>query len=235
MKPGVKKSASLTCRVTMSDHALLATETAHDMAISIDEALEQAGGWSAYQARTMWYLGAAMAAMASHMLAPIFLIPRLSSSWQLSPAASALQSSAFFVGYCIGVVLWSWFSDTHGRRPTILYSFALGNLCGIASFFAPSYSLFVAARCVCGIGIAGAKNGCFLIATELAPPAARARVGALVSYSWLCGLLFLVACARWLKDANWRWLVLTYIPALVLQIFLGRLVPECEQPVCPAA
>ena len=44
------------------------------------------------------------------------------------------------------------------------------------------------------------------MATEFAPPA-PARVGALVSYAWLTGLLFLVFTAWLLQNWRWRWLV----------------------------
>ena len=197
-----------------------------ETALSVDRALELAGGWSTFQRRLMFYLSGAMAASSAHMLCPIFLIPRMMQTWHLSAAASSLQSSVFFVGYCVGVVLWASVSDSRGRRPATVMAFAIGNVSGILSFFTPSYALFVLMRFVCGVGVAGAKNGCFLLATEFAPPAARARVGALISYAWLVGLLYLVGVAWALQHAHWRWLVLAYIPALVIQLLLSGLLPE---------
>ena len=196
--------------------------------LTVDDALELAGGWSLYQRRLMFYLGAVQACSASHMLAPIFLIPQLSTDaeWRLTASGLSLLSSAFFVGYCVGVVLWAAISDSRGRRPATTWAFTLGNLSGILSFFAPTYTAFVMLRCLCGVGVAGSKNGCFLMATEFAPPAARARVGALVSYAWLTGLLFLVFTAWLLQNWHWRWLVLTYVPASALQLVLGGLLPE---------
>ena len=195
-------------------------------ALSVDEALDIVGGFSKYQHRLMLYLGAAIAASSAHMLVPIFLIPRMMASWQLSAGASSLQSSVFFLGYIIGVFFWAGVSDSRGRRPATTTAFALGNLSGIASFFAPNYLLFVMLRCVCGIGIAGAKNGCFILATELAPPAARSRVGALISYAWFAGLLYLVATAWMLQHLHWRWLVLAYVPAIGVQAILSSAIPE---------
>ena len=196
--------------------------------LSVDDALELAGGWAAYQQRLILYLGACQACSASHLLAPIFLIPRLSkdAEWSLSPSSVSLLTSAFFVGYCVGVVLWAYVSDSRGRKPAVCWAFALGNVSGILSFFAPGFTAFVALRCLCGVGIAGSKNGAFLMATEFAPPAARARVGALISYAWLIGLLFLVATAWTLQSWHWRWLVLAYLPASALQLSLDGLLPE---------
>lgn len=57
----------------------------------------------------------------------------------------------------------------------------------------------------------------FLLATEFAPPAARARVSAHISYAWVSGLLFLVATAWLLRTAHWRWLLLAHVPGLLFQ------------------
>ena len=206
--------------------ALLALGDGHERGLSVDECLEMAGGWSNYQWRLILILACVQASSAAHLLAPIFLIPRLGETWQLSPGAASLLSSVFFAGYCVGVVVWAWVSDSQGRRPATVLSFALGNVSGIASFFAPNYATFVLLRFFCGVGIAGAKNSTFMLATEFAPPGARARVGALISYAWLTGLLVLVGSAWTLQGLAWRWLVVTYAPAALLQIFLPRLLPE---------
>ena len=74
--------------------------------------------------------------------------------------------------------------------------------------------------------MAGAKNGCFLLATEFAPPSGRARAGALISYAWLAGLIYLVATAWTLRAWDWRWLVLSSAPGLLVQLLLNRALPE---------
>ena len=209
-----------------ASHAALLSGHEEGAALSIDEALSMAGAWSTYQKQLLMILGSATGCMAAHMLSPIFLIPRLAAEWDLSKSASSLQSSAFFVGYCIGVVIWASVSDSLGRRPATLAAFALGNLSGFLSFLSPTYSSFVFLRFICGIGVAGAKNGCFLLATEFAAPAQRARVGAYISYSWLSGLLYLVAAAWALQTWHWRWLFISYTPAILVQILLGRAIPE---------
>ena len=73
------------------------------------------------------------------------------------------------------MVVWAWISDRRGRRPTVLLSLLLGNVAGTASFLAPSYAVFLALRFACGFGIAGAKNGVFLLGTEFASPSDRAK------------------------------------------------------------
>ena len=199
---------------------------AEDDGLTVDEALTLAGGWSHYQHKLILTLGCVQAASSSHMLAPIFLIPRLTADWQLTAGQASLLSSLFFAGYCVGVVVWSWFSDSYGRRPATALAFGLGNLSGVASFLAPNYTTFVLLRFLCGVGIAGAKNGVFMLGTEFAPPSARARVGALVSYAWLCGLLFLVFSAWLLQDLGWRYLIFTYVPAMLVQLLLTSQLPE---------
>lgn len=93
---------------------------ARDEPLSVDDCLNRAGGWGPYQRRLMRTLGACTAACAVHMLQPIFLAPLL--DWDLSLVQRGIVSSAFFGGYCVGVLIWAWVSDRRGRRPTIILS-----------------------------------------------------------------------------------------------------------------
>ena len=52
--------------------------------------------------------------------------------------------------------------DPSAARPAILLSFLVGNLGGVASFFAPSFGPFLALRLLCGVGVAGAKSSMLL-------------------------------------------------------------------------
>ncbi len=186
-----------------------------------------AGGWSRFQQSLMLQVGVAMAVLSSHMLMPIFLVPLLHEAWGLSPGQRGLISSVFFAGYFVGVFMWGSVSDRRGRRISILLSFTLGNAAGIASFMAPNFRSLCFLRFLTGVGVAGAKNGLFLLATEYATPEARARVGAQISYAWVVGLLLLVGAAWLVRDWRpWRWLVVTYLPAMAVQATLPRLVPE---------
>uniref|UniRef100_A0A6U9DUF3 Major facilitator superfamily (MFS) profile domain-containing protein n=1 Tax=Emiliania huxleyi TaxID=2903 RepID=A0A6U9DUF3_EMIHU len=210
---------------TRSQERLLRTAgEALEEPLSVDECLERAGGWGAYQRSLMLTLGTSTAACAVHMLQPIFLAPLL--DWPLTPVQRGLVSSAFFAGYAVGVFGWAWLSDRRGRRPAILLSFLVGNLGGVASFFAPSFGPFLALRLLCGVGVAGAKNALFLLGTEFAPPGSRAHVGAHLAYWWVMGLLLLVASAYALRSFSWRCLVLAHAPGLLVHLQLARSLPE---------
>ena len=184
--------------------------------LSVDDALERAGGWSFYQQRLMLWLGLGTATCAVHMLQPIFLLPLI--DWDLTDTERGLMTTCFFAGYALGVLPWAHVSDRRGRRPTIIVVLLIGNVGGVCSFFAPSLNALLMLRCVCGFGIAGAKNALFLLATEYAPPAARAQVSAHISYAWVAGLFFLVAVAFGLRTAHWRWLLLAHVPGLIFQV-----------------
>jgi MFS family permease len=199
--------------------------TGEKEALSVDEVLEHAGSWGPFQSLLLLKCGAIQGAAAAHMLVPIFLIPRLMIDWDLSRGEAAALPGVFFAGYMLGVAFWAHISDSRGRRMALSIAFTLGNFAGIASFFAPSYLGFVALRFVCGFGIAGGKNGVFLLATEFATPSSRARVAVVLSYAWLGGLLYLIATAWLLQSVSWRWLVVLYTPALLVQFTL-RLLPE---------
>ena len=143
--------------------------------LSVDEALEQAGGWSYYQQRLMLWLGLGTASCAVHMLQPIFLLPLI--DWQLTDTERGLMTTCFFAGYALGVLPWAHVSDRRGRRPTIIVALLIGNLGGIGSFFAPSLPSFLVLRCVCGFGIAGAKNA-LQLRSKAPLPAAAPRASA---------------------------------------------------------
>lgn len=197
-----------------------------DVPSSVDDCLEQAGGWGFFQWRLLLTLGMCTAMVAAHMLQPIFLAPLI--HWPLSPWCRGAVSSAFFLGYGVGVFFWACVSDKRGRRPTIILSFAIGNLAGILSFLAPNYSVFFLLRLVCGFGVSGTKNAVFLLGTEFCPPSARAKLAGMLAYSWLAGLLVLIATARVLRGASWRYLGLVHAPGLLLQLGLRaqRELPE---------
>lgn len=199
-------------------------EEALPQPLSVDEALERSGGWSHYQQRLTLWLGLGTATCAVHMLQPIFLLPLI--DWELSNTARGLITTFFFAGYAVGVLPWAHVSDQRGRRPTIIVALLVGNVGGIGSFFAPGLYSFLLLRFVCGVGIAGAKNALFLLATEFAPPAARAQVSARIAYAWVFGLFFLVAVAYALRGAHWRWLLVAHAPGLLFQVALPSLLPE---------
>lgn len=205
---------------------MLAEKAADEGPFSVDECLVRAGGWSTYQWRLIVSLGACTAVVSGHMLQPIFLVSLITDFGTLSPFQQGMISSVFFAGYLVGVFFWASVSDAGGRRPALRWSFGVCNLAGIASFAAPNFALFLALRFVAGFGGAGAKNAAFLMGTEFAPPNARAKTSVLLSYSWLAGLLLLVAVARALRGWHWRWLVTVHIlPAVATQLAL-RSLPE---------
>ncbi|EOD30695.1 hypothetical protein EMIHUDRAFT_113108 [Emiliania huxleyi CCMP1516] len=228
---------------TRSQERLLRTAgEALEEPLSVDECLERAGGWGAYQRSLMLTLGTSTAACAVHMLQPIFLAPLL--DWPLTPVQRGLVSSAFFAGYAVGVFGWAWLSDRRGRRrgrqyahlsfpprhvrdrPAILLSFLVGNLGGVASFFAPSFGPFLALRLLCGVGVAGAKSAVLLGTQATQRLSSSTPPGAHLAYWWVMGLLLLVASAYALRSFSWRCLVLAHAPGLLVHLQLARSLPE---------
>ena len=104
--------------------------------LSVDEALERAGGWSAYQRRLMLWLGLGTATCAVHMLQPIFLLPLI--DWELTATERGLMTTCFFADYALGVLPWAHVSDRRGRRPTIIVALLIAQAGGVGSFLAPS-------------------------------------------------------------------------------------------------
>ena len=65
----------------------------------------------------------------------------------------------------------------------MLAAFLLANISGFATFICPSVFALYVCRSVCGFGLAGVKNGLYLIGTEFSPPDSRSHVSAVLSYA----------------------------------------------------
>ena len=98
--------------------------------------------------------GTALSSDAVEVLSISFVLPiiREKDEFDMADWQSALLSSIIFLGMLIGGYLWGGLSDLSGRRHTVIMSLTLNGIFGLASAFAPNFSVFLLFRFVSGIG-----------------------------------------------------------------------------------
>ncbi|GFY78808.1 solute carrier family 22 member 8, partial [Trichonephila inaurata madagascariensis] len=71
--------------------------------------------------------------------------------------------SIYNVGYLVAVLVFGQFSDSVGRRPTLLFSYVMNVASGFLSAFAPSFPIFAILRFFTAVGAAGFYTVSFVI------------------------------------------------------------------------
>ncbi|XP_061693871.1 solute carrier family 22 member 7-like isoform X2 [Syngnathoides biaculeatus] len=133
-------------------------------------------------------------------------------------------NTIFFVGLMLGSLLFGVLSDNYGRKPSLLASYVLSIVFGLASAFADSYVLFTALRFFCGAGLAGISLISFTLCAEWVATTHRASMCVICSLAWSLGNMLLAALA-YLVNA-WRPLIVTVTAPLALAVLTWWWVPE---------
>ena len=129
----------------------------------------------------------------------------------------------------IGAVVFGLLADRYGRRVplmgNVLFFSSIGLLCG----FAPSYPVFLALRCLYGIGMGGEWGVGASLAMESAPPRWRGVLSGILQSGYSVGYLLAAVAARLVLPAlGWRWMFwIGGLPAL-LALYIRMRVPESQ-------
>ena len=102
----------------------------------------------------------------------------LQAYFQISDLELGWVVSSALVGCILGVVVAGWFADRFGRKAGLVFSGILFAIASVATAFAGSVPLLIAARLIGGIGVGIASMICPMYIAEISPPKIR---GALVS------------------------------------------------------
>lgn len=199
------------------------------MPVAIDTALDQAGT-GPFQRRLLGIFGLVWAADAMQVLAVGFTAPSIASSFGLTVPEALQTGTLFFFGMMIGAALFGRIADRIGRRRVLLVTVACDGIFGLASVFAPSFPLLLAARFLTGAAVGGTLPVDYAMMAEFLPSDRRGRWLVMLESFWAVGTV-IVALAAWaaasagLSDA-WRAIFLvTAIPALI-GFWLRLMVPE---------
>jgi MFS family permease len=131
------------------------------------------------------------------------------------------------VGAASGSVVGGNFADKYGRRGTLIGTCAPLLLGPLLIATATSFSMAVAGRLICGIGIGIASAVVPLYISEIAPPSQRGRLGSYNQLSIVIGILGALVGNVYVPDVYWRSLFyMAMIPAAVLLAGMLTFAPE---------
>lgn len=194
--------------------------------LSLDEAVELLG-FGPFQRRLLWLCGAVWAAVAQEVLLISFALPALRRDWNLSPAAAGSLATAIFLGMFAGAWFWGNLSDRVGRRPVLVWTIVVNNVCALLSALAPNFTALVVLRALTGFGVGGTLPADYAVFAEYLPTGRRGRYLVILEGFWALGALAAAALA-WAVVPRWGWRPLFALGALpgLLAIAVLRRVPE---------
>lgn len=134
------------------------------------------------------------------------MLPRLSSSLEITPTVSALTVSATTGALALCVVPASILSERFGRRRVMIISLLATMLLSVLLPFAPSAAWLIIGRGLQGVLIAGVPAVVMtLLSEELSPKALPKAMGMYIAGTTLGGLSGRLIPAGVLEFASWHW------------------------------
>jgi SP family arabinose:H+ symporter-like MFS transporter len=154
----------------------------------------------------------------------------LKSFFQLTPFQEGIAGASAILGCIPGAMFAGYFSDRYGRRKVLFVCAILYALSGVLSAVPRTFTEFLLARFISGLGIGASSMICPVYVAELAPAAWRGRLGSLFQFGIVSGIfltLFINAKIQAFGDADWnmahgwRWMLgAEVLPAVLLLVLL---------------
>lgn len=155
--------------------------------------------------------------------------------FDLDPVQEGLAGASAILGCIPGAMLAGFLSDRFGRRKVLFLCAILYAVSGLLSAIPRTFTEFLVARFISGLGIGASSMICPVYIAELAPATHRGRLGSLFQLGIVVGIfltLFINARIQGLGDEawnatrGWRWMLgAEVVPALGLLVLLF-VVPE---------
>ncbi|HTI99299.1 MAG TPA: sugar porter family MFS transporter [Dongiaceae bacterium] len=161
----------------------------------------------------------------------------LKAHFGLSPDQEGMAGASAIFGCIPGAMLAGFFSDRFGRRKVLFVCAFLYALSGVMSALPRTFTEFLVARFISGLGIGASSMICPVYIAELAPKAWRGRLGSMFQFGIVMGIfltLFINAQIQGLGDeawnarVGWRWMLGAEVAPAVLLV--GALIFAKESP-----
>ncbi|MFA6505988.1 MAG: MFS transporter [Treponemataceae bacterium] len=194
--------------------------------VSYEKALEKVG-YGRFQRRLLWICGFGWAADAMEVLLISFAMPSMAAEWKLSAAQKGLLGTAIFVGMFVGALFWGRLSDKIGRKTGFILTIAFDSIFGLASAFAPNFTVLLILRALTGFGVGGTLPVDYGMFSEYLPAEKRGSRLVLLESFWAIGTVAAAGLA-WLIVPHFGWralFVVSALPGLILFV-IRRQVPE---------
>jgi SP family arabinose:H+ symporter-like MFS transporter len=159
----------------------------------------------------------------------------LKAHFELSPVQEGMAGASAILGCIPGAMFAGFLSDRFGRRKVLFLCAILYAVSGLLSAIPQTFTEFLAARFISGLGIGASSMICPVYIAELAPAAKRGRLGSLFQLGIVVGIfltLFINARIQgagdeaWNAAAGWRWMLGAEVAPALLLLALLFFVPE---------
>lgn len=157
-----------------------------------------------------------------------FIAPAIRAQWSLGPTQLAPLFGAGLLGLMLGAFLFGPIADRFGRRPTLIATTLFFGAATVASAFANSIEMLIAARLLTGLGLGGAMPIAIALTGEFSPDARRSSLVTLMFSGFLAGAATAGLVAA-LMVASYGWeafLVVTGLLPMLLAVVLWAKLPE---------
>lgn len=154
----------------------------------------------------------------------------LKAHFSLDSAGEGMAGASAILGCIPGAMVAGWFSDRFGRRKVLFVCGLLFAFSGVISALPRTFTEFLIARFISGLGIGASSMICPVYIAEMSPKAWRGRLGSLFQFGIVTGIfitLFINARIQglgdeaWNASAGWRWMLGTgVVPAIFLLVTL---------------
>ena len=186
-------------------------------------------GYGLFHVQLSLASGLAFLADAMEMMILSVLAPALQcSDWDVSKSQLAFLTTMVFASMAISSPIWGAFSDSYGRRKSLIISSVLLMLFGLITAFSPTFKFLVALRFICGCFISCMPQ-CVTILVEYLPSGHRGTANIAMALIWALGGTLTILFA-WGSIPAWEygWRILIALCVLPIGTFLisSFMVPE---------
>ncbi|CAD7948179.1 unnamed protein product [Amoebophrya sp. A120] len=145
--------------------------------------------------------GGIMFAEGSEMLVMGSITTLLHGHWDLTPILRGTMVSIVFVGFCVGNLLSGTIGDRYGRRRSILLSYLMIGIFGLATAYAVNATSMIFLRFLVGVGCGIGFPSVYTMIPEVCPMKIRSGANTLMIGVMPLGELF-ASIGVWLIDPN---------------------------------
>jgi SP family arabinose:H+ symporter-like MFS transporter len=159
----------------------------------------------------------------------------LKAHFHLDAMQEGFAGASAILGCIPGAMCAGFLSDRFGRRKVLFLCAILYAVSGLLSAIPRTFTEFLVARFISGLGIGASSMICPIYIAELAPAAKRGRLGSLFQLGIVVGIfltLFInlkiqgLGDAAWNTASGWRWMLGAEVAPALLLLALLFFVPE---------